>query len=97
MCSSDLESWFADEVFEALRRRGAALCIAEDEDLATPLVATAGWGYLRLRRQDYGDEAVYAWADKVRKQAWAETYVFFKHEDAGAGPRLAAQFLEAFL
>jgi uncharacterized protein YecE (DUF72 family) len=91
------ESWFADDVFDALRRRGAALCIAEDEDLATPLVATAGWGYLRLRRQDYDDEAVYGWARKVQQQAWTETYVFFKHEDAGSGPRLASQFLQAFL
>ncbi len=86
-------SWFDDEVFEALRTRGAALCVAEDEELATPLVATAGWGYLRLRRQDYDDAAVAAWADRVRGQAWGEAYVFFKHEDAGSGPRLAAEFL----
>jgi uncharacterized protein YecE (DUF72 family) len=85
--------WFEDDVFEALRARGAALCIAEDEDLATPLVATSRWGYLRLRRQDYDDAAVAAWAEKVRAQAWDEAYVFFKHEDAGSGPRLAAEFL----
>src|SRR5262252_7933757 len=42
-------SWFEDDVFEALRAASAALCIAEDEELATPLVPTAGWGYLRLR------------------------------------------------
>ena len=53
-------SWFEDDVFEALRARGAALCVAEDEELATPLVATAAWGYLRLRRQDYDDAAVAA-------------------------------------
>lgn len=87
-------SWFEDDVFEALRKRGAALCVAEDEELATPLFATADWGYLRLRRQDYGDEAVHAWAEKVRRQSWREAYVFFKHEDAGSGPRLAAQFLD---
>ena len=86
-------SWFEDDVFEALRARGAALCVAEDEELATPLVATAGWGYLRLRRQDYDDAAVAAWAEKVRAQAWNEAFVFFKHEDAGSGPRLAAQLL----
>ncbi len=86
-------SWFEDDVFEALRGRGAALCIAEDEELATPLVATAGWGYLRLRRQDYDDAAVAAWAEKVRGQSWDEACVFFKHEDAGSGPRLAAEFL----
>lgn len=86
-------SWFEDDVCEALRARGAALCIAEDEELATPLVATAGWGYLRLRRQDYDDASVAAWAEKVRGQSWDEAYVFFKHEDAGSGPRLAAEFL----
>jgi uncharacterized protein YecE (DUF72 family) len=89
-------SWFEDDVFAALRARGAALCVAEDEELATPLVATAEWGYLRLRRQDYDDAAVAAWAEKVRGQSWSEAYVFFKHEDAGAGPRLASEFLKRF-
>ena len=87
-------SWFEEDVFEALRGKGAALCVAEDEELATPLVATASWGYLRLRRQDYDGAAVAAWADRVRAQSWSEAYVFFKHEDAGSGPRLAAEFLE---
>ena len=89
-------SWFEEDVFEALRARGAALCVAEDEELATPLVATAGWGYLRLRRPDYGEAEVAAWADRIRGQPWDETYVFFKHEDAGAGPKLAAQMLARF-
>ena len=89
-------SWFEDDVFGALHSRGAALCVAEDEELATPLVATADWGYLRLRRQDYDDAAVEAWAAKLRTQTWAEAYVFFKHEDAGAGPRLAGQFQGLF-
>jgi uncharacterized protein YecE (DUF72 family) len=87
-------SWFEDDVFEALRTRGAALCIAEDEELATPAVATAPWGYLRLRRQDYDEAAVDAWAEKIRGQAWDEAFVFFKHEDAGSGPRLAAELLK---
>jgi uncharacterized protein YecE (DUF72 family) len=87
-------SWFEEDVFEVLRGKGAALCVAEDEELATPLVATAPWGYLRLRRQDYDGAAVAAWADRVRAQSWSEAYVFFKHEDAGSGPRLAAEFLE---
>ena len=87
-------SWFEEDVFEALRGKGAALCVAEDEELATPLVATASWGYLRLRRQDYDGAAVAAWADRVRAQPWSEAYVFFKHEDAGSGPRLAAEFLQ---
>ena len=86
-------SWFEEDVYSALRAHGSALCIAEDEELATPLVATASWGYLRLRRQDYDDAAVAGWAEKVRAQPWSEAFVFFKHEDAGSGPKLAAEFL----
>ena len=38
-----------------LRDHQAALCIAEAEgDLQVPFVSTADWGYLRLRRPDYG-------------------------------------------
>jgi uncharacterized protein YecE (DUF72 family) len=86
-------SWFEEDVYSVLRTHGSALCVAEDEELATPLVTTAPWGYLRLRRQDYDDAAVAGWAEKVRGQPWSEAFVFFKHEDAGSGPKLAAEFL----
>jgi len=88
------ESWFDEEVFAALAGAGAALCWAEDEQLATPHRATAGWGYLRLRRPDYGDAEIATWADRIRAQTWSEAYVFFKHEDAGTGPRLAGKLRE---
>jgi uncharacterized protein YecE (DUF72 family) len=88
------ESWFDEEVFSALADAGAALCWAEDEELATPNQSTAGWGYLRLRRQDYGEAEVAAWADRIRAQTWSDAYVFFKHEDAGTGPRLAGRLRE---
>jgi len=91
-------SWFTDDVYEALRERGAALCWAEAEELATPGVTTSGWGYLRLRRTDYDDAALGAWADRLRAQAaqnvWAEAFVYFKHEDAGQGPKLAGRLGE---
>lgn len=88
-------SWFSDEVYTLLRAHGVALCVAEaDTDLAVPLVATADWGYLRLRRPDYGDAELAAWAERVRGQAWREAYVFFKHEDEARGPALARRFLE---
>jgi len=89
-------SWFDDDVYAALAARGAALCIAEADDLQTPLVATTSWGYLRLRRLEYDEAALAAWNSRLREQArkWTETYVYFKHEDAGVGPRLAARFEE---
>ena len=88
-------SWFDDEVFGLLRDRGAALCVADaDDDLPVPLVATADWGYLRLRRADYDAAALRAWADRMRAQRWGDAFVFFKHEDAGKGPAMATQLLD---
>ena len=90
------ESWFDDEVVDALRSAGAALCWAEDEELSTPPHATAGWGYLRLRRADYGDLELTAWAGRIREQSWSDAYVFFKHEDEATGPRLAERMQMLF-
>jgi uncharacterized protein YecE (DUF72 family) len=89
-------SWFSDDVYEALRAHGAALCLADAEDLSTPVVATAGWGYLRLRRTDYDDAALATWAEQLRAQApgWTDAFVYFKHEDGARGPKLAARLGE---
>jgi uncharacterized protein YecE (DUF72 family) len=88
------ETWLDDEVYEALRAHGAALCLADTEEAEPPLVSTARWGYLRLRRPDYGDPELATWLERARAQGWDEAYVFFKHEDEGKGPALAARFLE---
>jgi uncharacterized protein YecE (DUF72 family) len=88
-------SWFDDEVFGMLRDHRAALCVADTEgDLEVPLVATTDWGYLRLRRPDYGDAELKAWGKRVQEQRWRDAFVFFKHEDEGKGPRMAKRFME---
>jgi uncharacterized protein YecE (DUF72 family) len=89
------QSWFDEEVFGLLRDHRAALCIAEAEsDLEVPFVATADWGYLRLRRPDYGDAELKAWVKRLREQEWRDAFVFFKHEDEGKGPLMAKRFME---
>ncbi len=89
------ESWFDEEVYGALRERGAAWCVADTgEEGDPPFVSTADWGYLRLRGVDYGDAELQAWADRIRSQPWGEAFVFFKHEDEGTGPKLGARFME---
>ena len=88
------ESWFTDATYDALRARGAALCIADAETLSTPFEVTGRFGYLRLRREDYPRQAIAAWAERIRDtRTWRHTYVYFKHEDAGRGPALAAALL----
>jgi uncharacterized protein YecE (DUF72 family) len=88
-------SWFDDDALALLREHRAALCLADaGDELEVPFVATADWGYLRLRRPDYDDAALAGWAGRIRGQAWQDVFVFFKHEDAAAGPRMAARLAE---
>ena len=92
------ESWFAEDVYERLRDANAALCLADTEDETTPLQATADWGYLRLRDQGYTAADLEEWSRTITRlgTGWREAYVYFKHEEAGAGPELARQ-LQAIL
>ena len=88
-------SWFDEDVFACLRERNCALCLAEMDDSENyDLVPTATWGYLRLRRSDYTPTDLRNWKQRILSQPWDHAYVFFKHEDEGIGPKLAAQFLE---
>jgi len=88
-------SWFDDEVFELLKNKNVALCLADSEKLATPVTVTSDYGYLRLRREDYQDADVARWAEtiKAQKESWSDAFVYFKHEESGMGPKLATQLL----
>jgi len=88
-------SWHDDEVYETLRARGAALCVMEDDDEETsPFVVTSEDAYLRLRRTQYTEDDLRAWADRIRAQPLARAWVYFKHEDEGMAPRFARQLDE---
>ncbi len=89
-------SWFDDEVYALLRENSAALCIAESSEFSTPSVATAGFGYLRLRQEDYTRPDLVRWAKFVQEQQsdWNEVFIFFKHEDTGVGTQFAQQMKE---
>ena len=86
------ESWFDDEIYDALRTVNASLVIAETDEGMVPRVATADWGYLRLRKQGYSKAELESWAKWMREQPWTDGFVFFKHEDEGSGPELASAF-----
>lgn len=88
-------SWFDAEVYTCLREHNCALCAAEmDESDNVNLVSTANWGYLRLRRSEYSHADLLTWRDRILAQPWDHAYIFFKHEDEGIGPKLAAEFIE---
>lgn len=89
-------SWFDDETYAILRAKNLALCIADSEKLSTPDLATADYGYLRLRREDYQDADVIRWSETIKARAgvWSEAFVYFKHEESGIGPKFAKQLIE---
>ncbi len=89
------ESWFDDEVLDLLRKKNCACVVSDtDEKPLTEIVSTAGWGYLRLRRTNYEASDLVEWMKRVQDQKWNDAFIFFKHEDEGVGPKLAAQFLK---
>jgi uncharacterized protein YecE (DUF72 family) len=81
------ESWLADDVYGTLRARNIALCIADSATRETPLVMTAGYTYLRLRDEGYGDAEIAHWTDTARTlgETASDVFVYFKHEDEGKG------------
>ena len=91
-------SWFDDEIFNLLKGKNLALCLADSETLSTPIVVTADYGYLRLRREDYQTTDVARWGDLIKEQGtnWSDAFIYFKHEESGIGPKLATQLREMF-
>jgi uncharacterized protein YecE (DUF72 family) len=92
-------TWYSDDVYDALRSRDVAL-VAVDEDEeegpSSPLVPTASWGYVRMRRGEYSDDGLTSWAKRIGAQQWSEAYVFVKHEEGkGSGPGAAEGMLRA--
>jgi uncharacterized protein YecE (DUF72 family) len=75
------KSWFDDEVYDALRSHDVALVAVDEDEGETPLVPTASWGYLRLRRTDYQEKELERWAERIRSQPWQEAFAFLKHEE----------------
>ena len=80
-------SWFDEDVVAALREKDVAMTIIDQDDFATPPIASASWGYVRLHRLDYDDTALRQWAERVKEHDWSDVYVYFKHDEGvGSGP-----------
>ena len=85
-------SW--EEARGLLRERGVAWCTAETDEQAAPTDSWEPFGYLRLRKEEYTDEELAAWAARVRPalESGHDAFVYFKHEEKGMGPRFAERF-----
>ena len=91
------KSWLVDDVYRLFEKHGIALCLAESDKFEVPEVVTAGFVYVRLRKEDYSSEERAEVADRVRGMLAGDrdVYVFFKHEDTPAGAVYAEELLKA--
>jgi uncharacterized protein YecE (DUF72 family) len=90
-------SWLDDEVFERLRRRNLALCVADSEKMSTPVQITADYAYFRLRDEGYTQDDIMRWADTIARETIAcrDVFVYFKHEEEGKGPEFARLLMDS--
>jgi uncharacterized protein YecE (DUF72 family) len=80
-------SWLVDEVYDVLRERNISLCVAESEKLEVPEVITADFVYYRLRKPDYTEADIDAFAARSRElvATGRDLYLMFKHEETPEG------------
>jgi uncharacterized protein YecE (DUF72 family) len=88
-------SWFEDDVYAALAAREMALCAAEvdpGDGTGAPLVRTAPYAYVRLRRAEYDGSALDDFLRRLGALGVDEAFVYFKHEVLG--PSYALELLK---
>lgn len=94
-------TWFDEEIYELLRRHGAALCAYDLAGTESPLLLTANFGYLRLHgpsEQKYAGRYTPA---QLRRwltvcEGWLEAgaqrvFVYFDNDQAGFAARNAVE------
>jgi len=91
-------SWFADEVFELLKSRNLALCVAETEERTTPDVVTTDFCYYRYRKPSYTAEERRAMIGRMQEHlaAGRNVFAYFKHEETPEGAIYAVEMLKEF-
>ncbi len=80
-------SWFADSVFDILRRHNAAFCVLSMPDFDCPVLATADFAYVRFHGSQakysslYTDVELDGWAERIRSlSANGPVYAYFNND-----------------
>ncbi|HWE47224.1 MAG TPA: DUF72 domain-containing protein [Caulobacteraceae bacterium] len=96
-------SWFADGVFDALRRHDVALCISDHRDAPAPWIATASFVYVRGHGPgghydgSYSAKTLRTWAqalDRWRAES-REGFAYFDNDIGCAAPGDAQRLIDA--
>ncbi len=96
------ESWFDAGVRALLGRHGAAFCVYDLPGTTTPLVATAGFAYVRFHGSTglydscYSDEELQSWATNIARvgRGLSDIYVYFNNDTGAYAVRNAAKLMD---
>jgi uncharacterized protein YecE (DUF72 family) len=85
------ESW--SEARDLLAEHGVAWCFAETDETpaeAEPVLSEP-FAYLRLRREEYPDELLARWAERIGAalERGKDVFAYLKHEEGAGAPRHA--------
>jgi len=88
------ESWFAQPVYDVLRKYGAAFCLYHLAGRWSPEIVTTEYVYIRLHgpgeayQGTYQDQTLRAWAAKCQKWARSgkDVYCYFDNDENGYAP-----------
>jgi uncharacterized protein YecE (DUF72 family) len=85
------ESWA--EARDLLAEHGVAWCFAETDETPddTEPILSEPFAYLRLRREEYPDEHLARWADRIGAalESGTDVFAYLKHEEGAGAPRHA--------
>jgi uncharacterized protein YecE (DUF72 family) len=87
------ESWWDSEVYDFLRRKGIVFCSVSASELPEDLINTCPAIYLRFHgkdswyKQDYPDEQLVEWANRIKKQATQRVLCYFNNDYNTNAPR----------
>ncbi|HEY6447161.1 MAG TPA: DUF72 domain-containing protein [Acidobacteriaceae bacterium] len=88
-------SWFDAATYRALEGAGAALCMAESDELETPNAATAPFSCYRLRKSAYSAARLKQIAEMLAEPSKrGDVFAYFKHEDEPTGALRASKVLQ---
>jgi len=89
-------SWFTDEIYQLLKGRNLALCVAETEERTTPDVVTADFCYYRYRKPSYTPDERRVMIGRIQEHlaAGRNVFAYFKHEETPEGAIYAVEMLK---
>ena len=94
------ESWWREEVFEELGKRGIAFCSVSSFRLPEELVRTTDFLYIRFHgkegghRYNYSEEELKVWAERIESTPAGEVYAYFNNDYSAHAPLNCLKLME---